>query len=81
MSEFNQFANCPGDHGAIAAFHPGPDFLKPVVPAVLETPSQRLLRLEGEVLEMAVERGLERRGGRFSDLAVSIIALRAQVRG
>lgn len=61
----------------VDAIHPGGGTLRPVA---RETPAQRLTRLESELLDLAIETSLQR-DGEMRDLAVSIIALRAQVAG
>lgn len=62
----------------VTAFHPGPPSgaLIPGVP--YEAPRERLARFEREMVDLAIARSA-RSGGQMGQLAVQIIALRAEV--
>jgi hypothetical protein len=68
---------CAKTDSELVAFHPGGTSFPPAKP---ETVAQRLLRQEAELLDAAIERHVHG-SGHMRDLAVSIIALRAQVTG
>lgn len=72
-------SRCATSHAEVDAFHPGSVLAVPERRAP-ETAGQRLVRMESEMLDLAIEQHLHR-GGQLGELAVSIIALRAEVTG
>jgi hypothetical protein len=71
------FSRCAQNDAEVLAFHPGCATF-PIAPA--KTPVERLAEAERSLLELAIERHLFG-SGTMRDLAVSIVALRAEVRG
>lgn len=68
------------DDSAVTAIHPGPgkDYTPPRQP--LASPSERLCKLERELLDAAVEYHADRRIGTLGELAVAVVVARTQVR-
>lgn len=76
---FPNFEHCAKSQAELTAFHPGPGNEAPP-PAVRRTPAERLALAESQLLAFAIEDHVHGKDGQMRDLAVLIIALRAEVR-
>lgn len=73
----SMFRFCAPNQAALDAFHPG---LLMIEPAKTLTPAERLAIAEQALLDYAVERSLDGEGD-ARDLALMIVALRAELHG